>query len=155
MSFIKNLECFSVCHLERIKWILAKYRVQVSLSLLSLICLCRMYSFHSSWENMPVYVHMCIYMCICIYTHTHTLASLVAQKLKYPPAVWETWVWSLSWEDPLERAQLPTPVFLPGESPWTEEPGRLQSMGSQELDMTECLSLSHTHTTLCIDIHTD
>ena len=29
-----------------------------------------------------------------------------------------------------------TPVFLPGDSPWTEEPGRLQSMGSQELDMT-------------------
>ena len=31
----------------------------------------------------------------------------------------------------------PTPVFLPGESPWTEEPGGLQSMGSQESDTTE------------------
>ena len=31
----------------------------------------------------------------------------------------------------------PTPVFLPGESPWTEEPGRLQSIGLQESDMTE------------------
>ena len=32
---------------------------------------------------------------------------------------------------PWRRAGQPTPVFLPGESPWTEEPGRLQSMGSQ------------------------
>ena len=38
---------------------------------------------------------------------------------------------------PWRRAQLPTPVFLPGESPWTEEPGGLQSMGSQESDATK------------------
>ena len=35
------------------------------------------------------------------------------------------------WEDPLEKEMQPTPVFLPGASPWTEEPGGLQSMGSQ------------------------
>ena len=36
--------------------------------------------------------------------------------------MWETWVRSLGWEDPLEeRAWQPTPVFLPGESAWTEE----------------------------------
>ena len=35
------------------------------------------------------------------------------------------------WGDPLEKAWQPTPVFLPGESPWTEEPGGLQSIGSQ------------------------
>ena len=40
----------------------------------------------------------------------------------------ETWVRSLCWEDPLEEVWQPTPVFLPGESPWTEEPGGLQSM---------------------------
>ena len=34
---------------------------------------------------------------------------------------------------PWKRAWQPTPVFLPGESPWTEEPGRLQSMGSQRV----------------------
>ena len=43
----------------------------------------------------------------------------------------ETCVQSLGWEDPLEEGMQPTPVFLPGESPWTEEPGGLQSMGSQ------------------------
>ena len=41
-------------------------------------------------------------------------ASLVAQRLKRLPAMWETWVRSLGWEDPLEKE--PTPVFLPGKS---------------------------------------
>ena len=39
----------------------------------------------------------------------------------------------------------PTPVFLPGESPWTEEPTGLQSMGLEELDMTERLSTAQQH----------
>ena len=42
-------------------------------------------------------------------------------------------VGDLGWEDPLEGAWQPIPVFLPGESPWTEEPGRLQSTGSQRV----------------------
>ena len=50
-------------------------------------------------------------------------ASLVAQLVKNPPAMQETWVQTLGWEDPLEEE--PTPIFLPGESPWTEEPGGL------------------------------
>ena len=59
-------------------------------------------------------------------------ASLVAQMVKTLPAMQETWVWSLGWEDPLEEG-ITTPVFLPGESPWTEEPGGLQFMGSQRV----------------------
>ena len=43
------------------------------------------------------------------------LASLVAQMVKNPPAMQETQVQSLGWEDPLEKEWLPTPVFLPGE----------------------------------------
>ena len=59
-------------------------------------------------------------------------ASLVAQLVKNLPAMRETRVQFLGREDPLEgRAWQPTPVFLPRESPWTEEPGRLQSLGSQ------------------------
>ena len=42
-------------------------------------------------------------------------SSLVTQMVKNPPAMWETWVQSLSWKDPLEKGILPTPVFLPGE----------------------------------------
>ena len=45
--------------------------------------------------------------------------------------MWETWVQFLGWGDLLEDGMQPTPVFLPGESLWTEEPGGLQSMGSQ------------------------
>ena len=40
------------------------------------------------------------------------------------------WVGKIPWR----RAWQPTPVFLPGESPWTEEPGRLQSMGPQRVE---------------------
>ena len=52
----------------------------------------------------------------------------------------ETWVRSLGWEDPWvgkipgRKAWQPTSVFLPGESPWTEESGGLQSMGSQRVE---------------------
>ena len=60
--------------------------------------------------------------------------------VKYLPARREIWVQPLDWEDPLEEGMAtqrqPTLVFLPGESPWTEKPGRLQSIRLQELDMT-------------------
>ena len=42
-------------------------------------------------------------------------ASLVAQLVQNPPAMWETWVRSLGWEDPLEKGNATTPVFWPGE----------------------------------------
>ena len=57
----------------------------------------------------------------------------MAQTIKNPPAVQETWVRSLGWEDPLRIAWQPTQVFLPGESPWAEEPGGLQFMGLQRV----------------------
>jgi len=53
--------------------------------------------------------------------------------VKNLPAMWKTWIQSLGWEDPLEEGMEPTPVFLSGESPWAEEPGELQSMGSQRV----------------------
>ena len=49
------------------------------------------------------------------------------------PAVWETWVRSLSLEDPLEKRTATHSRFLAWRVPWTEEPGRLQSMGSQRV----------------------
>ena len=58
------------------------------------------------------------------------MAVLVAQTVKYPLTTRETWVRFLGREDPLEEAWQPTPVFLPGESLWTEEPGGLESTGS-------------------------
>ena len=43
--------------------------------------------------------------------------------------IWETWVQSLGWKIPYRRAWQPMPVFLPGETPWTEGTDGLQSMG--------------------------
>ena len=63
-------------------------------------------------------------------------ASPVTQTVKNVPEMQETWVQSLGWEVPWRKAWQPTPVFLPGDSPWTEEPGRLQPMGLKESDMT-------------------
>ena len=55
------------------------------------------------------------------YPLQYSWASLVAQMVKNLPA--GDWVQSMDWEDPLEEGGQPTPVFLPGEAPKTDEPG--------------------------------
>ena len=60
-------------------------------------------------------------------------ASQVAQTLKNVPAMWETWVRSLGWEDPLEEGMAAHSSILAWSISWTEEPGGLQSMGSQRV----------------------
>ena len=60
-------------------------------------------------------------------------ACLVVQMVKNPPAMWETWVGSLGREDPLEKGMATHPSILVWRIPWIEEPGRLQSMGSQRV----------------------
>ena len=52
-------------------------------------------------------------------------ASLVAQLVKNPPAMQETWVQSLGWEDPLEEGMATHSSIFAGRIPWTEEPGGL------------------------------
>ena len=54
-------------------------------------------------------------------------ASLVARSLKRLPAMRETWVRSLGWEDPLEKEMATHSSILAWRIPWTEEPGGLQS----------------------------
>ena len=53
--------------------------------------------------------------------------------LKCLPGMWETWVQSLGWEDPLEKEMATHSSTLAWRIPWREEPGRLQSMGSQRV----------------------
>ena len=60
-------------------------------------------------------------------------ASLVAQVVRSPPAMQETWVLFLGKEDPLEQGMATHSSILAWRIPGTEEPGGLQSMGSQEL----------------------
>ena len=61
------------------------------------------------------------------------LASLAYQLVKNLPAVRETWVRSLGWEDPLEKGMATHSSILAWRIPWTEKPGGLQSMGSQRV----------------------
>ena len=61
------------------------------------------------------------------------LASLVAQSVKRLPAMQETWVRSLGWEDPLEKEMATCSSILSLRIPWTEELGGLQSTGSQRV----------------------
>ena len=57
----------------------------------------------------------------------------MAQRLKRLPTMQETWVQSLGWEDPLEKEMATRSSILAWKIPWTEEPGRLQSLGSQRV----------------------
>ena len=68
-------------------------------------------------------------------------SSLVAQSVKSLPAMQETQIQPLGQEDPLEKEMTTHSSILAWKIPWTEEPGRLQSLGSQS-DMTEWLTLS-------------
>ena len=61
------------------------------------------------------------------------MESLVAQTVKRLPTMWETWFQSLGWEDLLEKETATHSSILAWKIPWTEEPGRLQSMGSQRV----------------------
>ena len=63
-------------------------------------------------------------------------ASLVAQLVKNPPAVWETWVQTLNWEDPLEKGKATHSSILAWKIPWA-----VWSMGSQRVTFTLFTSL--------------
>ena len=73
----------------------------------------------------------------------YSRASLVAQLLKNLPAVQETQDQSLGWEDSLEKEMATHSSILAWKISWTEEPGGLQSMGSQRVSMTERLTLTY------------
>ena len=68
----------------------------------------------------------------------YSWASLVAQTVKNPPAMQETWVRSLGWEDPLEKGKATYSSTVVWRIPWTSP------WGSKQLDTTERLSLHFT-----------
>ena len=92
------------------------------------------------------------------YPLQYSWTFLVAQLVKNPPAMWETWVWSLGWEDPLEKGKATHCSILAWRIPWTVlSMGSIQFVdkyspensmdnclwGRKESDMTERLSLLH------------
>ena len=85
------------------------------------------------WEfNRPLQCSIILTLCCC---------SLVAQTVKCLPAVRETQVRSLGWEDPLEKEMATHSSTLAWKIPWTEEPGGLQYMGSQRVGHNWATSL--------------
>ena len=77
------------------------------------ICIC-MY--------MYIYIYVCVCVCVCVYTNIW--ASLLAQMVNNLPAMWETQVQSLDWEDPLEKRMATHSGILAWRIPRTEEPSR-------------------------------
>ena len=71
-------------------------------------------------------------------------ASLEVQMVKNLPAMQETRVWSLAWEDPLEKGMATHSSILAWRIPWTEKPGGLQTIGSQRVRHE--WAAEHTHT---------
>ena len=80
--------------------------------------------FFSQWKSIPYISNDKIKICI----------------IKHPPATQETWVWSLSWEDPLEKGMATYSSIPAWKIPWTEKPGRLRSMRLQRVNTTEVTS---------------
>ena len=100
----------------------------------------------------PLYTHIYTRVHIYLYTHIYTYSScfsllgwkvggLVAQTVKNPPAVLETWVRSPGWEDPLEKGTAPRPSILAWESHEQRSLAGYSPCGHKELDSTERLSL--------------
>ena len=89
--------------------------------------------FSNRWFNKKEWKQKTLYMKL----------ALVAQMVKNLPAMWETWVWPLGQEDPLEKRMTTHSNILAWRIPWAEEPGRLQSLGLQSLTQLKWLSM-HT-----------
>ena len=85
---------------------------------------CKTATVTPTWVEKPVISHLSLLALV---------ASLVAQMVKHLPAVQDTWVRSPGWEDPLEKEMANHSSTLAWKTPWMEEPGRLQFMGSQRV----------------------
>ena len=93
---------------------------------------------------MPCFICLVIYIFPCQYIEAYVSlykdlivfqASLMAQMVNNLPAMQETWVPSLGQDDSMEKGMATHSSVLAWRIPWTEEPGRLQSVGLKESDM--------------------
>ena len=84
---------------------------------------------------------MCIFICLCV--GMSIVFTIWVNSIYHGLAMQESWAWSLDWEDHLEKEMATHSNVLAWKIPWTEEPGRLQSMGSRRVghDWTTSLSL--------------
>ena len=82
-------------------------------------------------ENLHISLTILDTSCIGEKSRSYLNTSLVIQMVKNLPAMQDTWVQFLGWEDPLEKEMATHSSILAWRIPWTEEPGGLQSMGLQ------------------------
>ena len=101
---------------------------------------------YHSYSVLVRIIELTVYTCVYVYMW----ASLVAQTVKRLPGMWETWVWSLGWEDPLEKGMATQSSTLAWKIPWTEEPGRLQSVHWVATSQIRLSNFTFTFTSLCI-----
>ena len=85
------------------------------------------------WRNSQVHISVQLALALSNKETIYELVSLVAQLVKNLPALQETWIQSLGWEDPLEKEMATPSSILAWKISWTEEPGGLQSMGVQRV----------------------
>ena len=97
---------------------------------------CRQILYQLSYQGIPV--------CFLLLSNNIPLYVL-AQMVKRLPTVWETQVWSLGRENPLEKEMATHSSTLAWKIPWTEEPCRLQSMVSQRVRHDWAASLTHSY----------
>ena len=114
--------------------------------------------FFTSWTTREVsWVHYALFSIrrpsqissTCPSSKCACIPLVLAQLIKSLPAMQESWVWSLSQEYPLEKEMATHSIILAWKIPWTEEPGGLQSMGSQRAGhdwATNTLELSTCYT---------
>ena len=81
------------------------------------------------WSNLTVFEFFFFQLCKLSCYIAFRMVFPVGSVVKNLPAKQETWVWSLGWEDPLEKEMATYSSILARKIPWTEEPGSLQSMG--------------------------
>ena len=99
-------------------------------------------SYSTCWYSLIIKARH--WKCLDEVTYSINGTSLVAQRLKRLPAMRETQVQSLGWEDPLEKEMATHSSTLAWRIPWREEPGRLPSMGSQRVGQDWATSLTHS-----------
>ena len=99
------------------------------------------------WTGRAQRVRRAVNLCsLILWRWTHIIwAPWVAQTVKNPPAVQETWVLSLGREDSLKKGMATASSTFAWRIPWTEKPGGLQSMGSQTVGHDWGIN-THTHT---------
>ena len=82
--------------------------------------------------RLKMFLFLWLFIICCVWRHSIG-TFLVAQTVKNSPMMQETWVWSPGQEDPLEKGMATHSSILAWRIPWIEEPGRLQSTGSQRV----------------------